>query len=99
MIARGGLAALASLALAGSAHAANFAVTVWTGAPNGVTSSTLADEAHVPTGASVASFNWAGPINWFVDGPQNQTSSGNLMGDFLGSSAPISGFTSGTYAD
>lgn len=97
ILARGGLAALASIALAGSAHAATFAVTVWTGAPDGVSSSILADEPDVPTGASVAQFNWNGPINWFVGGPQNTNSSGNLMGTFLGSTAPMSGFSSSFY--
>ncbi len=99
MLIRGALAAVAAAALAGSAHAATFAVDVWTGAPGGVTSSTYADETNVPTAIASAKFTWTGPINWLVTSPQNQTPSGNYMSDFLGSSAPISGFSSTTYVD
>ena len=90
----------AALFAAGGASASTvYTVDVWTGAPNGVTSSAIADAAHTPTGAASAEFTYTGDINWFAPGPQNTDSSGNLVGAFI-PSANISGFTSpsGAYA-
>ena len=78
----------AAVSLAGAANAAQvFHVTVWTGTPNGILSSTTADEAHTPSGAAIASFDWTGPIDWTVTGAQNTTTAGNKMGDFLDGNA------------
>ncbi len=44
--------------------APSYGVQVWIGAPDGVHSSTLADQAHQPTGMADASFTYNGPINW-----------------------------------
>lgn len=95
-----GAALAATMFSAAAANAASvFTVDVWTGAPNGVTSSTIADAAHTPTGAANAEFTYTGAINWFVGGPQNTSPTGNLAGTFI-PSANISGFTSpnGSYA-
>jgi hypothetical protein len=93
-------AVVAGALLSSAAHAATFDVTVWTGANDGVQSKTFANNI-VPTGLASAHFTWLGDIDWFVDGPQNNNSSGNLVSDFLGGSANISGFSSprGTYAN
>ena len=90
----------AALFAAGGASAATvYNVDVWIGAPNGVTSSVVADAAHTPTGAVSADFTYTGDINWFSPGPQNTDNTGNKVGTFI-PSANISGFTSpsGAYA-
>jgi hypothetical protein len=95
-----GVALAVTMCSAAAANAAaTFTVDVWTGAPNGVTSSTIADVAHTPTGAANAEFTYTGDINWFVGGPQNTTPAGNLAGTFI-PSGNISGFSSpnGSYA-
>ncbi len=80
------------------ANAALYLVDVWTGAPDGVHSSTIADIADIPTGPTSASFWYNGPINWVNNESQNHDSSGNLAKDFLNIAA-ISNFNSSTYAD
>jgi len=94
-----GAALAVTMLSAAAANASVFTVDVWTGFPNGVTSSTIADAAHTPTAAASAEFTYTGDINWFVGGPQNTTPAGNLAGTFI-PSANISGFTSpsGSYA-
>jgi len=82
------------------ANAALYLVDVWTGAPDGVHSSTIADIADIPTGAASAEFWYNAPINWVNNESQNHDSSGNLAKDFLNIAA-ISNFNSpsGAYAD
>ncbi len=97
------LASAAAVALiagfgSSSAMATIYDVTVWTGAPNGVNSSTIADAADTPTGTAVAHFLYSGPIAWVNNQGQNQNNSGNLAKDFL-NIADISAFTSPTFAD
>jgi hypothetical protein len=91
--------AICALAFAGIASANVYHVVVWNGAPNGVNSSTLADQAHTPTGAAFASFDFTsslpgGGIDWLAPGPQNTTSAGNYFGTFLNNGS-ISSFSSG----
>jgi len=93
--------AICALAFAGigSATANVYHVVVWNGAPNGVNSSTLADQAHTPTGAAFASFDFTsslagGGIDWLAPGPQNTTPAGNLFGTFL-INGSVSNFSSG----
>lgn len=95
-----GAAVIAALLLQGTAQAAVYNVSVWTGAPNGVDSSNLANLANVPTGAADATFTYNGPLSWFDIEPQNTTPAGNLAKNFL-NIASISGFASpsGAYAD
>lgn len=81
------------LLLAGASDAATYNVSIWNGAPDGIQASTLADQAHLPTGAADAVFTWTGPINWVNNGPQNTSSSGNLFGSFL-TGGSISGYSS-----
>ena len=65
---------------AGAAHATpTYSVQVWTGAPDGVNASTIADLAHQPTGLASATFLYNGAINWNADGSKP----GNTFGDFL----------------
>jgi hypothetical protein len=86
-------AAGAALAVPVASAATVYTVDVWTGAPNGVISSTTADAAGKPTGPAAAQFTFTGPINWYVGGPQNTGPSGNLFGTFI-PSADISSFSS-----
>ena len=90
------------VAFAGLASANMYSVTVWNGPPNGVNSSTDADQADKPTGPAIASFNFtsslpSGGIDWRVPGPQNTTPAGNLFSGFL-NNGTISGF-SGTVSE
>jgi hypothetical protein len=85
---RTSVAALGALALAlsvaGAANASTvFDVTVWSGAPNGVDSSTTADLAHTPTGLFDAHFTYTGPLDWSNLAAQNSGASGNLVKDFI----------------
>jgi PEP-CTERM motif len=88
--------AVCALAFAGIATANIYNVVVWNGIPNGVNSSTEADQAHKPTGTPLASFNFTtslpgGGINWLEPGPQNTTPFGNLFSAFL-TGGTISGY-------
>ena len=92
---------ICALAFAGIASATPnvYHVVVWNGAPNGVNSSTVADQANTPTGAAFATFDFTtslagGGIDWLAPGPQNTTPSGNLFGTFLNNGS-ISNFSSG----
>jgi hypothetical protein len=90
-------AAGAALAVPVASAATVYTVDVWTGAPNGVTSSTTADAAGKPTGPAAAQFTFTGPINWYVGGPQNSGPSGNLFSTFFNtytSTSDISNFSS-----
>jgi len=91
-------AAIIACAAASPADAAVYTVYVWTGAPDGVHSSTVADAADQPSGGYSAAFQYSGPINWVNNQPQNHDSSGNLAKDFLDIAA-ISSFSSPVYAD
>jgi len=93
--------AICALAFASFASATPnvYHVVVWNGTPDGVTSSTQADQAHAPTGGAFASFDFTsslagGGINWLAPGPQNTTPAGNLFGTFL-TNGSISNFSSG----
>src|SRR6266702_3977449 len=83
-----------------SANAAVYIVEVWTGAPDGVHSSTIADALDIPSGSPSAEFQYNGAINWVNNQPQNHDTSGNLAKDFLNIAA-ITNFSSpsGAYAD
>ncbi len=94
--------AICALAFAGIAAATPnvYHVVVWNGVPNGVTSSTLADQANTPTGAAFASFDFTsslagGGIDWLAPGPQNTTPAGNLFGTFLINGSISNYFSSG----
>ena len=90
-------AALTAVSL-GAAHAApSYGISVWTGAPDGVNSTTLADAAHQPTGLASAMFTYTGAIDFYVPGGLS-----NPAGEFIGyGGGVVSGFSSprGTYAD
>ena len=85
-----GVAALALTLPIAAAHAVpSYTITVWTGAPNGIASSNIADFAHTPTGLATARFTYTGAINFNVpDGPTNPA------GVFLGGATNISGYSS-----
>jgi hypothetical protein len=69
-----------------SANALTWNVTVWTGAPNGITSSLTATNVN-PSGPADATFTFQDPtnggINWINNAPQNPTPAGNLVQNFL----------------
>ncbi len=44
--------------------APSYGVQVWIGPPDGVHSTTIADQAHQPAGTADAAFTYDGPINW-----------------------------------
>lgn len=64
-----------------------FDITVWTGAPDGVASSALADEGHVPTGPVSAHFLYHPPINPYGTNFTWSAGAANLAGDFFDSAS------------
>jgi PEP-CTERM motif len=84
-----------------NANALTWNVTVWTGAPNGITSSLTATNV-TPTGPADATFTFQDPtnggINWINNAPQNPTPAGNLVQNFL-QLGDISNFVSAKYGN
>jgi PEP-CTERM motif len=93
--------AVAGLALASSASAATvYTVSVWTGAPNGVDSSALAEAHFTPTGTPDVTFSYSGPIDWSDPTGATHSTSGDLFGSFINAAdqAEISGWSSPSHA-
>ena len=87
-----GAAIAAALFAAGASQAQSYDVTIWNGAPDGVSSTTYAG-ATAPTGAAFAHYTYLGPIDWVNDTPNNgKDSTQNLFSQFL-NSADITGYT------
>jgi len=98
------LAAGATLLAIGTAPARAVVLdfTVWTGTPNGISSSQTANQAGAPTSTNLTTFEYntgsSFALNFADNSPQNTTSAGGLFSTFFGAGAAnISAFSSNVY--